>query len=405
MLECLCMRRIPSGELFPTDDPIAAGELIGREQNVKEIATVLEAATNLVIAAPRRTGKTTVCDAAIDRLKRQGLYTASIDLWKAADLTDLAEAIVTQTIANRPTLKRLLHEVRSKGRRALNNAQVRAIATVSGELGEDIEMAFEPGFAKRDPERYWDYALRLPQEVAQKDGKRLVLFLDEFQSVLDFEDSKAQTRQQQMRAAFQRSSQASFLFAGSIEHLMKDIFGENKRPFSNFGGFYDLAPIGASDWEGGIRERLGKDRCTIDNPAIERLIDLGELHPRSTMLIAQQAHLASIFAQTKQIDGSLVEAGFQTARRRDRGKHEQTIDRIKKLRGRVTSRRALKVVRAIARGEPIYAGGDNSDTEVKRAVNALHDAGIVESKSEGRGWRITDPLFRLYVAEMDPARV
>lgn len=396
--------RIPSGELFPTDDPIPAGKLIGRKQDVDEIAAALEGATNLVIAEPRRTGKTTVCDAAIDQLGQQGLYTASIDLWKAAELTELAEAIVAQTIANRPALKRLLHEIRAKGSRALSNAQVRAIATVSGELGNDIEMAFEPGFAKRNPERYWEYALNLPQQVAKRDGKRLVLFLDEFQSILDFEDGGTQTRQQQMRAAFQRSSQVSFLFAGSIERLMRDIFGENKRPFSNFGGFYDLAPIGIDDWEAGIRERLDMDGCTIDEPALRRLIELGELHPRSTMLIAQQAHLASIFGQAKQIDSSLVETGFQTARRRDRGKHEQTVDRIKKLKGRVTSRRALKVARAIAREEAIYTG-EGSDAEVKRAVNALRDAGIIESKVNGRGWRITDPLFRLYVDEMDPARV
>jgi hypothetical protein len=398
------MMRLPSGELFPTDDPIPAGELIGRGQDVDEVAAALEAATNLVIAAPRRTGKTTVCDAAIGQLGQRGLYTASVDLWEAADLTDLAEAIVTQTIANRPALKRLLHAVRSQGRRALSNAQVRAIASLSGELGDDIEMAFEPGFAKRDPERHWEYALRLPQEVAQRDGKRLVLFLDEFQSVLDFEDGRTETRQQQMRAAFQRSSQVSFLFAGSIEHLMKDIFGENRRPFSNFGGFYDLAPIAATDWASGIRERLDRDGCTIDDAAIGRLIELGELHARSTMLIAQQTHLASIFAQTKRIGSTLVEAGFQTARLRDRGKHEQTVDRIRKLRGRVTGRRASRVVRAIARDEAIYARGGGSDAEVKRAVGALRDAGIVEPKSEGRGWRITDPLFRRYVADLGPVR-
>jgi len=66
------------------------------------------------------------------------LYTATIDLWEAADFADLAEAIVTQTIANRPALKRLLHEVRATERRALSNAQVRAMATLSGELGEEI---------------------------------------------------------------------------------------------------------------------------------------------------------------------------------------------------------------------------------------------------------------------------
>ena len=278
------------------------------------------------------------------------------------------------------------------------------MATLSGELGEDIEMAFEPGFARRDPERYWEYALRLPEDVAKKDDRRVVLFLDEFQSILDFEDGKGQTRQQQMRAAFQRSTRVSFLFAGSIEHLMKDIFGENRRPFSNFGGFYELTPIVAAAWESGIRERLSRDGCTIDDAAMRRLIELGELHPRSTMLIAQQTHLASIFAEARESDANLVEAGFQAARQRDRGKHEQTIDRIRKLRGRATGRRALRVARAIARAEALYTER-GANAEVSRSVEALRDAGIVEPKAEGRGWRITDPLFRRYIAELGPAHV
>lgn len=401
------MARIPSGELFPTDDPIPAGELIGREQDVVDIAANLEAATNLVVAEPRRTGKTSVCEAAMAELKKRNIYTAAIDLWEIADLNELSEAIVTQTIANRPAARRLLHQIRARGRQALSQAQIRAITKMTGDLGDDIEMAFEPGFARRDPERYWEYALKLPQKIAEKDNRRIVLFLDEFQSILDFEDRNTQTRQQQMRSAFQRSSKVSVLFAGSIEHLLRDIFGENKRPFSNFGGFYDLAPISAADWEDGITTRLARDRCTIEPAALQRVIDLGELHPRATMLIAQQAHLASIFEGTNQIASDLVEAGFRTARQRDRAKHEQTLDRIRKLKGKATSRRALTAARAIARGEQIYGRRSNSDnaTETRRAVDALHDAGIIESKSQGQGWKIVDPLFRLYLADIDPTRI
>jgi hypothetical protein len=150
-----------------------------------------------------------------------------------------------------------------------------------------------------------------------------------------------------MRAAFQRASQVSFLFAGSIEHLMKDIFGENRRPFGNFGGFYELAPIGATDWQGGIRERLDRDGCAIDDTAIDRL-----------------------------------------------------IDRIKKLKGRVTSRRASKVVHAIARDEAIYTGGDNSDAEVKRAVSALHDRCARRSPS-GRGRSTEDDLLLCAQAQIE----
>ena len=50
-----------------------------------------------------------------------------------------------------------------------------------GELGEGVEVALTPGLAAQDPERALDLALELPERVARADGKRLILFFDEFQ--------------------------------------------------------------------------------------------------------------------------------------------------------------------------------------------------------------------------------
>src|SRR5215208_1799494 len=75
--------RTASGELFPTDSPLPAGQLIGRRDDVREIATRLEAGTHLILAGPRRTGKTSVCEAALARAARRGLYTAKVDLFRA----------------------------------------------------------------------------------------------------------------------------------------------------------------------------------------------------------------------------------------------------------------------------------------------------------------------------------
>ena len=61
--------RQASGDLFPSDSPIPASQLIGRRDDVAEIATRLEAGTHLIVAGPRRTGKTSVCEAALTRAK------------------------------------------------------------------------------------------------------------------------------------------------------------------------------------------------------------------------------------------------------------------------------------------------------------------------------------------------
>jgi hypothetical protein len=44
--------RHASGELFPTDSPLPASRLIGRRDDVRELAARLEAGTHLIVAGP-----------------------------------------------------------------------------------------------------------------------------------------------------------------------------------------------------------------------------------------------------------------------------------------------------------------------------------------------------------------
>src|SRR3954454_23912059 len=74
-------KRPGSAELFPTDEPIAADAMIGRADDVDAMAQALLGGANLVVAGPRRTGKTSVCDAAMAICAREHCYTASVDLF------------------------------------------------------------------------------------------------------------------------------------------------------------------------------------------------------------------------------------------------------------------------------------------------------------------------------------
>src|ERR1700752_4328160 len=93
--------RQSSGDIFPTDVPIPASQMIGREADIVEVAAALIGGTNLIIAGPRRTGKTSVCEAALGRAAAQGCYTARLDLFRIADAAELAEALAVAGIAKR----------------------------------------------------------------------------------------------------------------------------------------------------------------------------------------------------------------------------------------------------------------------------------------------------------------
>ena len=197
-------------------------------------------------------------------------------------------------------------------------------------------------------------------------------------------------------AVFQRTTSVSYLFAGSIEHVMRDLFAPSRRAFSGFGSFYALRPIAEEEWHAGLAERFAADGCTVSDAALARIVELGGGHPRATMRIAQQAHLVSLELDTREIGLELVQLGFERALEGDRPTMEQVVERI-----RLLHKHGLLVARSVAAGESpprrLHAGVRD------RVLKLLRDAGIIEHEARGR-WRVIDPLLRHYLATLDPFR-
>jgi len=320
-----------------------------------------------------------------------------VDLFRIATAAELAEVLVAATISNRSILRRALHQTRRAGRFVADALHTSAVLKSKAQLGEELEIAFSPGLAARDPEHYLDYALALPTAIATADSKELVVFFDEFQEIASPQQpyGDADRLMKRMRAIFQRSTGVSYLFAGSLEHLMRDLFTPSHRALHQFGGFHDLRPIDRGAWTAGLGERFAADACTVEDAALSRIVDYGELHPRTTMLIAQKAHLTSVELETRQIDLAIVEQGLFAALRADRVSHEQTVERIRRLH-----KLGLVIAERLARGEPVYTRLPRG--AVRRALEALRDAAIVESKGHG-DWRFSSPLLRRFLADIGRA--
>jgi hypothetical protein len=390
------MARLRSGELFPTDAPLPGPDLIGRDEAVSALADQLEQHLHRIVTGARRTGKTSACRAAVERLRRRGWYAVSLDLFELATLAEVAEALTLAVLANRSAMRKAMARARRTGRTLALATTTTLTARMQGELGDVVEIAFTPGIAARDPHRYFLDALRLCERVAESDDKRLVLFIDEFQEFgterQPYGDVDKLTKQ--MRSILQASDRVTCLFAGSMEHLMTELFAPRRRAFYRFGGFFTLPPIEDDDWRAGLRKRFARDDCTVTDDALEALVDLGEAHPRATMLIAQQTHAASLAAQTTIIDAALVREGLALALAADAAGLDGDIDRIRRL-----GKHTYVLARRVAAGEKPYVG--SAPSTATRALHALRDAGYVERTGRG-AWQVTDPLLRRRLADVAP---
>lgn len=393
-------RRNPSS-LFPTDEPLAPDDLIGRQDDVEQLITQLRLRINAVLSAPRRTGKTTVCRAALTRLAdHDQIYTASIDLFHIDSLEKLAAVLQTEVLSNRPALRKILHGAAIHGKALYEGLSLVATPKLIGapELA-GLDISLLPRLATATPTEQISYALALPQQIAAADGKRMVLYVDEFQDIARIGDNHAtgysKDLKRMMRSAFQDSPDVSFLFAGSLEHMMRDLFGSPSEPFFQFGGAYQLHEISAEQWAAGLTERFDRDGTTVEPEALRLIIERGALHPRATMLIAQRSHLITVANGSRRLNAAAAAAGYEAALTVERSKHDALLERARHLGSPVINRNTVRVLTTIAVNGRPYSGAKRG-IDVARTIAALRDAGIIQ-RAAAQSWKIVDPLFAEYL--------
>ena len=99
----------------------------------------------------------------------------------------------------------------------------------------------------------------------------------------------------QLRSELQRSPLISVLFAGSMEHLMRDLFGPTRRALSQFGNFHELTPISPHEWEAGIAARYSGTPSSGARRALSMMERAGiaERHGRGDWVIPGPSYEAT----------------------------------------------------------------------------------------------------------------
>jgi len=347
----------------------------------------------MVMAGPRRTGKSTVALAALAQIRSAGLYTAHVDLWDHDDLGSLTKALAQSIIANRGPVAKALDRARESGRELRELLPSGAVATLRTHLGEDVELAWTTPSTSRGPRATIAATIALAQRIAERDKQRIVLFLDEFQDIATsshrFGDPDVLSKQ--LRSQLQRSPLVSVLFAGSMEHLMRDLFGPARRALSQFGNFHALSPILPSEWEHGIAVRYLELKVQAAEDAIADIVTRGEGHPRTTMLIAREALTVTLtHPDVRAIELGDVRSGYELAMQADRLRHEEIVERLR------STAHAYPIALRVARGRRPYSGTASSGA--RRALNTMERAGVAEHRGRG-DWFIPEPLLRAYLAD------
>ena len=262
-------------------EPYTSKELFcDREQELSDIVSFLTNGSNVTLISPRRYGKTGLIFRSFEELKEKHYTCIYADIFSAQNLEDflkiLSEAVIS-SVGTESVIKKFFL--------ALKNARpTLSYDPISG--SPQISLSFQIDDQK-------PATLKSIFDFLEKQGKKIVFAIDEFQQVRDFKENNFEAM---LRTYIQQLHHVKFIFCGSKKHLMTDMFINAKSPFYESSRSVYIDRIAPEKYAPFIKNLFQKYNKKIDDKAIEFILDWTKQHTYYTQFLCNR-----VFAESSKV--------------------------------------------------------------------------------------------------------
>ncbi len=237
-----------------------------RNNEIKEVKSILESENHLIIISPRRYGKTSLIYKVIKELKRSFII---LDLQIITSQEDFAEELLKRIYRLYPF---------EKIKNAVKNFRIVPLITINP-VSNEIDVSFKTTRSSSISIPLED-VLNLIEKLSSVENKLIVVF-DEFQEVKRI----GKELDKHLRSILQHHKKINYVFLGSQESLIRDIFEKKKSPFYHFGYLLPLEKIPYEEFKFFLRSRFKK--ITNDSSIIvDSIVKFTNCHPYYTQQLS-----------------------------------------------------------------------------------------------------------------------
>lgn len=356
--------------------PVTGRSFIGRKSELEVILNLVKSGQSIVIIAPRRYGKTSLVLEVLRQLKKPYYFTAFVDLFSTPDMGELSLAITGAVLENKK-LNQVFSKLKSSALSMIQNAKIKAVV-------EDFEFLLSFSENQKNQWHLLENSIDFINDYAGKHDKKMVCALDEFGDINKFDGDKIVKL---FRSKIQRQEHATYIFSGSYESVMNQLFVEKKAPFYRFARIITLGPIDKTIFLKFYKTELEKQNITFIENDCQEILDFTKGHPYYSQLALQQLIIAY------KVNGNLLKPVqlFDELLLIERNYLEKVWDDLQR------SKENTKVVMAIISGQPgLYAKFKDSKINVSRSIQKLTGNGFLVKTADGK-LQLSDPLFEFWV--------
>lgn len=238
-----------------------------RERETERLLMNFKHGVNTVLISPRRWGKTSLVQKVCQLARSEKLKIVYLDIFSCRSDRDFYDAFASA----------VLKQTSSKLDEWLEHAKM-FLSRISPKIsfGTDPMNDFSLSLDLNPQDDDIDEILQLPERIAREKGINIVVCIDEFQQIAEFNDSK--TIQKRLRTVWQLQKSVSYCLFGSKKHLMNELFEKRSLPFYKFGDAIYLQKIDTQNWVDYICRRFESTGKHISKELAERICTQVENH-------------------------------------------------------------------------------------------------------------------------------
>jgi AAA+ ATPase superfamily predicted ATPase len=242
------------------DDPY----FTNRTKEVVQVTSILNSSNHLILISPRRFGKSSLIFKVIAQLNRPVI---ALDLQLLTSIEDFAAQL----------LKRIYRVYPFEKIRQLVG-HFRIIPTIAlNPVSNEVDISFRPSPA---PMPMLEDVLNLIEKLSSEKKRAIVVF-DEFQEVQHLDANLAR----QLRSVMQHHKNINYVFLGSQESLIRQIFEKKKSSFYHFGMLLPLGKIPESDFRNYLVQGFN-DSGSNSGEIATAILNFTGCHPYYTQQLA-----------------------------------------------------------------------------------------------------------------------
>ena len=261
---------------------VADRDFTDRTEETQRLIGNFLSQTNTAIISPRRWGKSSLVNKAIEAVSKtdKSIMFVQMNAFKCETPEDFYGLFA----------KKVIESISTSAENLISNAK-EFISRLLPKLSiSDPASHYEVSFGidlRTSP--IGEDILDLPQQIASRRKRKVVVCIDEFQQIGEFQETGR--FQRILRSHWQEHPDVAYVLYGSKKHMMLNIFGEYGNPFYKFGDLLFLPKISLEDWEKYISSRFNETGKTITKPAATHLAELVDCHSYYVQQLAQYAWL------------------------------------------------------------------------------------------------------------------